>query len=93
MSLNCATIEDEDGGTGTGAATKGGILFIVVNNSASLKQLNRNRIDESEGSTYLRVPNFGVEVDRPKTEDRSKPDFRSNGESTSKLTFTDDSCM
>ena len=59
MSLNCATIEDEDGGTGTGAATKGGILFIVVNNSASLKQLNRNRIDESEGSTYLRIPNFG----------------------------------
>ena len=48
MSLNCATIEDEDGGTGTGAATKGGILFIVVNNSASLKQLKRNRIDETE---------------------------------------------
>ena len=33
------------------------------------------------------------EIDRPKTENRSKPDFRSNGESTSKLTFTDDSCM
>ena len=48
MSLNCATIDGEDGGTGTGAATKGGILFIVVNNSASLKQLNRNRIDETE---------------------------------------------
>ena len=92
MSLNCATIEDEDGGTGTGAATKGGILFIVVNNSASLKQLNRNRIDESEGSTYLRVPKVRG-INRPKSEDRSKPDFRSNGESTSKLTFTDDSCM
>ena len=67
MSLNCATIEDEDGGTGTGAATKGGILFIVVNNSASLKQLNRNRIDESEGSTYLLLKN-------PRTLDRSSED-------------------
>ena len=43
MSLNCATIEDDEGGTGTGAATKGGILFIVVNNSAILKRLNRKK--------------------------------------------------
>ena len=43
ISLNCATIEDDEGGTGTGAATKGGILFIVLmclNNSAIPNQLN-----------------------------------------------------